>query len=117
MNLQEFQEVLEKRLERTVAVLGAKNAEYARGDDKLHNFKRGSARLKEIPERYLMELNEKHLCSIMDMIDDLDRGQCANMAVWEEKIGDAINYLILLEALIVERIHESFDREIQDAEH
>lgn len=114
MNFPDFEKVLEKRIELTRKVLASKNKEYARGDDKLHNFKRGSARLKETPERYLMELNEKHLCSIMDMIDDLDKGQCANMAVWEEKIGDAVNYLILLEALLVERIDATCDREIQN---
>ena len=64
------------------------------------------------PERHLMFLNSKHLISINDMVTELnDKVQMAAflepekaIAKWEEKIGDAINYLILLEGLVKERI-------------
>jgi len=85
-------------------VLGVKAAEYGRNDDRLHNFKRGAAMLRETPEAHCVQLLSKHVISILDMVDDLAAAKCANMNQWEEKIGDAINYLILLEALVAERI-------------
>ncbi len=40
---------------------------------------------------------------ILRAVDDLDNGPCAGQDVWREMIGDAINYLILLEALSEEQ--------------
>jgi hypothetical protein len=45
----------------------------------------------------------KHIISISDLIDDLDH-TIPPYELWDEKITDAINYLILLDALIHERI-------------
>lgn len=115
MNQEHFITVLEKRIGMIRKVLGVKAAEYARGGDRLHNFKRGAAMFRETPEAHCLQLCSKHLISLLDMVDDLAKGQTANMGQWEEKVGDAINYLILLEALVSERIHESFDREVQNA--
>jgi hypothetical protein len=48
----------------------------------------------------------KHIISVLDLIGDQARGHHADQKMWEEKIGDAINYLILLEALVTEYPHE-----------
>jgi hypothetical protein len=49
----------------------------------------------------------KHLISVYDMVDDLNNHIESPMEVWKEKIGDSINYLILLEALLYERKEET----------
>jgi hypothetical protein len=95
----EFQEVLKSRLEATERVLGIKALEYAKGD-RLHNFLRAGALLRCTPEKALLGFLTKHLVSVVDMVEDLDKGVSNPIPVWEEKIGDAINYLVLLEACI-----------------
>jgi hypothetical protein len=45
----------------------------------------------------------KHLVSIFDLVHDLDTDVMSPLAQWSEKLGDAGNYLLLLEALVVER--------------
>lgn len=44
----------------------------------------------------------KHLVSLADIIDDLDRGVLPSPAMLNEKVRDAVNYPILLEGLIAE---------------
>lgn len=107
MTDKEFLLLLERRLTLTSNVLGKKAGEYARGDDRLHNFKRVSEIKRITPAAACIDGFCKHLVSILDMVDDLDRGKRWTRDMWEEKVGDAINYLILLEALVKEDIHES----------
>lgn len=100
----DFQKVVEKRIERIRSVLGSKQDEYSRGSNPMHNFEVGAEFLDEPPEAYCLQLMTKHLISITDMVLDIqDNDKLAKPEVWEEKIGDAINYLILLEALVTER--------------
>ena len=100
----EFEKLLEERINMTRKVLASKNAEYASDDDKLHNFKRAAAMLNCTPERALVGMKAKHDVSILDIVDKLSKGELPSKEVLEEKIGDSINYLILLEALIKERM-------------
>lgn len=66
----------------------------------------------------------KHIISILDMVDDLDHIKpsvkdsifLAKLPQWDEKIGDAINYLILLRALVEERTPVQ-EQELNDTEH
>jgi hypothetical protein len=97
----EFQRVLECRLESARAVLAAKAREYAGPIDRLHNFKASAALLRCTPEVACLSFLTKHLTSIIDMVYEADRVHPAEKI--DEKIGDAINYLILLEALMRER--------------
>lgn len=106
MNYKEFNEILKSRMEKTVDVLDTKANEYARNEDRLSNFKRAAAMLQVIPARALVGAWSKHITSILDMVDDWQKGKQAPVPVWEEKIGDAINYLILLEALVKEGTNE-----------
>jgi len=115
MRHKEFNKLLNEILERTTIVLASKSAEYSTDEDKLHNFKRAGAMLKCSPEKALVGMWTKHIISILDMVDKVEY-KCGTDAccfpsfdseefigTLEEKIGDAINYLILLEALIKER--------------
>lgn len=111
----EFNKLLDEILQRTIKVLASKSAEYSTDSDKLHNFKRAGAMEQCSPEKALIGMWTKHIISLLDIVDILDkedakynghvicRPQEVTISLIEEKIGDAINYLILLEALIKER--------------
>lgn len=99
-----FNQLLEDRLNKIKAVLASKAEEYAHDDDRLYNFKRSAQiRGKGTQQDALATMWTKHLASVFDMID----GKVpATIPMINEKIGDAINYLILLEAIFVEYIEE-----------
>ena len=103
MNALEFNEVLENRITKTRLMMGIKSAEYATGSDKFHNFKAAAMVDGQTPERALWGMAKKHLVSIIDIIDSCDRNAEINAARVDEKIGDMVNYLILLEGLLIER--------------
>ncbi|MCP4127754.1 MAG: hypothetical protein GY753_11905 [Gammaproteobacteria bacterium] len=80
-------------------VLGTKAGEYAHGGDRLHNFKVAAAVNDVPPEQALWGMATKHLVSVMDLV----AGRLvARPEMVDEKIGDMINYLILLEAILKE---------------
>ena len=115
MEHEKFNKLLKEILNRTTDTLASKSAEYASDSDKLHNFKRAGAMEQCSPEKALIGMWAKHIISILDIVDELDSKCGTNQYCFpsfepeefvgtvEEKIGDAINYLILLEALIKER--------------
>lgn len=100
-----FQKVLEERIRMIRDVLGKKSAEYARGNDRLHNFKRVAEIKRITTAEACIDGFCKHLVSILDMVDDLAEGKSWTLPAWEEKIGDAVNYLILLEAIVKENVN------------
>lgn len=107
MNQKEFDELLNVRMAKARHVLSVKSAEYVRGDDKLHNFKRAARADDVTPERALHGMLLKHYISYLDMLDDLEQGKLPSVETVEEKFGDIINYFILQEALIKERIQKT----------
>lgn len=107
MNSTEFEQIVADRLKAITATLVIKAKEYARGDDRLHNFKRGAQMSNQTPERVLQGFLLKHQISLMDILDDIEKGNFPNPSVIDEKIGDIINYMILLEAALKERYHSS----------
>lgn len=103
MNVQTFEKCFEARVDLCRRVLIGKNVDYARGGDKLHNFREVAATEGITMEQALQGMLVKHWQSIRDLLKDLDSGQHHNMAVWEEKVGDALNYLFLLRGMLEER--------------
>lgn len=97
-----FVRLIDEVLEHCREVLTAKNIEYAREDDKLHNFHRAAAYLGCTPLRAAQGIRVKHTVSIADFLDDLERGVLHPREQWLEKIGDEINYLLLIFALLHE---------------
>lgn len=85
-------------------VMCAKSVEYARGGDKLYNFKRAAEVSGRTPLQCLQGMKLKHDVSILDMLDDETNPHIPDVTQekWEEKIGDDINYLILMLALLYE---------------
>jgi hypothetical protein len=101
----EFTTVIENRINRIKAVLVEKGREYQNGDkDVFHNFK-VAARMKNItPEQALDGMLLKHLVSLQDIIDNTANDKAPTMEILDAKIGDVINYYLLLEGLLTERI-------------
>lgn len=102
MTPEHFDKILERRLDRTRQVLASKGTEYASNSDRLHNFKAAARLLGSTPEAALLGFLTKHLVSVVDMVKALPDTVPAPGRV-DEKIGDCINYLVLLEALWEER--------------
>lgn len=100
-----FNALVKKRIEKNLATLASKGKGYGR-EDRLHQFKEVGMRKHESPEMALHGMAEKHNLSVFDGIHDieLDEYDYINQKWIDDKIGDAINYLILLEALISERL-------------
>ena len=91
--------------ERIKGVMCKKSAEYARGGDKLYNFKRAAEVSGKTPLECLQGMKLKHDVSILDMLaDEADPSKGPHsLELWEEKISDDINYHILMLALLYEK--------------
>ena len=100
MNTKQFETILESRLSSIKQVLSNKAKEYAIGD-RLYNFKRAAEISRTTPQKALEGMFIKHLVSVLDLIDG---SISPSEYMINEKIGDAINYLILLEAIMKESI-------------
>ena len=98
MDSKTFNVIVEARLEKTKKTLCLKAEEYARGD-RLSNFKQIAALMDVTPEQALMGLVSKHIVALFDFTKDLRAGQEQVYARWDEKIGDVIAYMILLDAM------------------
>lgn len=92
-----FDKAVLKRLELCKEILIIKGKEYSTDKDKFHNFNSAAILNGTTPEKALWGFAIKHLVSIMDIIDDSERFSGQHI---EEKIGDMINYLILLEIML-----------------
>jgi len=98
MKVDEFNKVIEMQIQRSKDVLIQKAKEYATGD-RLHNFKIAAALEGVSARQALAGMMAKHTVSVYDMcMSDKDYP----MSMWEEKITDHMNYLLLLTAVIVD---------------
>lgn len=92
-----FNGVVEEQLDRIRNVLVKKAAEYNLDDDRLSVFKHAAALSEETPEQALYGFMLKHIISITDMINSKST---YSEELWNEKITDICNYLILLQGLL-----------------
>lgn len=97
----QFTEVFEQQVERCREVLVKKAEEYATDVDRLHNFKAAAGFNSTTPQVALWGMLTKHLVSLSDMINS---GEKYSRELWQEKIGDSLNYLFLLNALVEEQL-------------
>jgi hypothetical protein len=96
-----FNEIFQDTVNRSRSVLVRKAGEYADENDRLHNFKQ-AAHLQATTQRITLGgFMAKHLVSVYDLIR---KEECASLEVWDEKILDSINYLILLRAAVIEEL-------------
>lgn len=109
MTAEKFDAILANRLQSAKDVLASKAAEYASEADRLHNFKRAAEWFPLATDEAHAEamsacqgMMRKHWVSVADLVERKAVGQSLPSALVDEKIGDAVNYLILLEALLRE---------------
>lgn len=99
MNTKDFETVIEEQIKRCKDVLIGKAEEYARNEDRLHNFKNAAGMMGCDPKEALAGMMAKHTISVYDMCRD---GKDHTLFMWNEKITDHINYLLLLKAIVME---------------
>lgn len=98
MKSETFNQIVDAQLERCRNILCAKAKEYAT-EDRLHNFKIAAALEGAGPIQALSGMMAKHTVSVYDMAMS---GETYPQELWDEKITDHINYLLLLKALVEE---------------
>jgi len=96
MNQKRFNEIVEDTLKRCKDVLGVKQDEYNLTEDRFDTFKMGAGLTGWKEDQVLLGFVTKHLISIISMINS---DQQFTKDRVDEKIGDAINYLLLLRGL------------------
>lgn len=112
MNSHDFNNAIARQMERSREVLQGKNDNYSPNEDKLEQFKL-AAKIQDItPKEALGGMMVKHTTSIYAMIND---GKVYSLAQWDEKIGDHLNYLLLLSALVEEETAVQRDKIVRDA--
>lgn len=99
MHNNQFQEVLDIQIQQTLHTLAGKAEEYASENDRLANFKRSAHLNHTTQPKAVTGMMSKHTVSVYDMVED---GKAYTASEWDEKIGDHINYLILLKAVLIE---------------
>lgn len=110
MDLKEFNEILDNQIAICKNILIDKAKEYAT-EDRLHNFKVAAEMQGCTPIRALAGMMAKHTTSIYDMCISTTFYRQYSSELWDEKITDHINYLILLKALILENRKEKTSNE------
>ena len=115
MTREDFSKRVEKRIDLIRQTLLTKHKEYAKDDNVFRNFDEaaGGLSLHSTSPQVLWSYMTKHLVSIKDIVAE---GKPAKPAVVSEKIGDVINYLVILEAMLNEqgyyrcKLKEAYDK-------
>lgn len=107
MTQKEFNRVFKEQVRQCDMVLNRKASEYT-GDhaDRLTSFKVAAVIQSSTPQKALAGMLAKHIISLYDMCFANHR---FDMAVWDEKITDSLNYLILLSAIVKEENENQSD--------
>ena len=93
----EFENLINYRFEKCRSVLLRKKEEYAEDDDMLRNFNNAACTLEMEPEQVAFMYMMKHFQSIKDLL--FGKKKLTN-DLWEEKITDLINYLLIIDSII-----------------
>lgn len=99
MKNEAFNEAIDEILTSSRDVLTRKSEGYSNEEDRLHNFRTGAALNGITMEQVCWGMATKHIISIRDMVMS---GETYDADIWDEKLGDAINYLALLKAITTE---------------
>lgn len=103
----DFKALVNDRCSSIKAVLSKKEEEYATDKDRFHSFNAAGKKQNTTPEQALMGIKVKHTISIDDLVDLAENcPKKLDYNIIDAKIGDEINYLILLEGLLKKRIED-----------
>lgn len=101
MDNQTFNIELENTFNRARKMLMKKGIAYSGETDRLEQFKRAGVAQGITPESALMGMAMKHITKLTDMCK---APESYDITKWNEVAGDARNYILLLEALIRDRL-------------
>jgi hypothetical protein len=104
MTQEKFDGIVDSTCKSIVNTLSVKGREYTRNNNPLHNFEVGAAMSSQTREKVLYGFALKHLISLADIRNDIEKGKLPSLETIEEKFGDAINYLILEKASLIDRL-------------
>ena len=107
----DFDKIVHERIDSILSTLTQKAKEYAKGGDRFHNFNIAARMLETTPEKALYGMMLKHMVSVLDLVNAVPDTEITE-AIINEKIGDNINYLILLEGLLKERVYNQWKQQI-----
>jgi hypothetical protein len=115
MNSNDFKAIITQQVDRSMAMLQSKNAHYNPNADKLKAFKTAAALQNETPREALAGMMAKHTTSVYDLCN---AESLASLDVWNEKITDHINYLLLLRAVVEEEtVENSYNDDVKEDLH
>ena len=97
MTVEERDKTIRIMIDKCMRVLKEKAEGYSTDEDVLHNFRVAAGLQGCTVTQALAGMMSKHTVSVHDMINS---GQRYGSAVWDEKIGDLINYLLLLRVAV-----------------
>lgn len=97
-----FESIIENTLLTIKETLIVKGKEYVRDGNPFHNFEVGARKKNISREKVLDGFALKHFISIEDMVNDLDKGIQPKTSAVEEKYNDAIIYLLIQKAMMIE---------------
>lgn len=104
MNQEEFDAFVEDFRRKSTDLLVSKGREYTGSDDRLANFKRGAADTCSTPLQVAWIYASKHLDAIKTYIREEAAGRSPNLSEpIQGRLHDAVNYFVLLAALIQEQ--------------
>lgn len=101
MNSNQFNKIIENRISKIRKVLASKRQEYSGDANCFRNFETAGRVLNITREKALTGMMIKHFVSILDLAEN-----GGDDKLIDEKIGDTINYLILLEGMLKEKKYE-----------
>ena len=99
MTVNDFDECITCQVNHCLQLLVSKGDEYAPGKDRLAAFKSAAALQSCTQAQAAFGMLAKHLVSVADMIRS---GDSFSETRWNEKLGDSINYLLIIRAIIEE---------------
>jgi hypothetical protein len=107
----DFIESTDKFLEEALSTLKRKGREYATNENFFANFEQAiGISFCDTKEAVLWHYLTKHLQSVKDMINTVEVGEGIHghfdTKHINEKIGDSINYLLILRAMLENRVEE-----------
>ena len=112
MTQKEFNAVFKEQVKQCEQTLCRKAKEYTNDSpDRLSAFKTAAIIQGSTPQKALAGMMAKHIISIYDMCFSCREN--FDLAVWEEKITDSLNYLFLLKAIVKEEHDGLHVHEIQ----
>lgn len=97
MTIERFNEITKEFIAKTEATLITKQDEYNLGQDRFEFFKHMAKIENCTNEQALVHCVAKHLTSFFDMVDSNEE---FTRQRWFEKLGDIVNYMILLYGLL-----------------